>query len=244
LQRNHRFGKLAPVNVQLGRLAVGAVPRVVGTISSAPGLRGFQRGAEAPCDLVEVRLDLIGPAVDDWLAKSKAIEAQGRPVIFTLRLAAEGGAWRRPDEERAGYFTMALENLAAIDVELQSRLLPKLARLAKDYRKVLIVSVHDFVKTPSRTALEDVIMEASRQASIVKIATMINKPADINTLGGLLEQDWGVPLCVLGMGSAALKTRTSFPKQGSCLTYGYLDEPVAPGQPSAVELNRQVRESG
>jgi len=50
------------------------------------------------------------------------------------------------------------------------------------------------------------------------------------------------PLCVIGMGNAWKQTRVSFPKLGSCLTYGYLDQPTAPGQVSAAELVRQLRE--
>ncbi len=228
------------MNVRLGDLEIGTDPRVVGTISSLPALIGFRRTPEPLCDIAEVRLDQMLRA-DDWLGRSKAIEAQGLPVIFTLRLAAEGGGWRRPDEERAGHYTLALEHLAAIDVELQSKLLPKLAHLARANRKALIASLHDFTKTPARGALQDRILEASRQASIVKIATMITKPDDIATLRGLLEEDWGVPLCVLGMGPQALPTRTLFPRQGSCLTYGYLDAPAAPSQPAAAELCRQLR---
>lgn len=229
------------MNVRLGNLDIGGPPRVVGTVSAAPALRQCAVAAGAACDIVEVRLDQIGPQTEDWLSRAKAIEAHGLPVIFTLRLAAEGGAWRRPDEERAGYYAMALENFAAIDVELHSRLLPRLVAEARHHRKPLIGSYHDFTKTPSRSALESIIMEASRQVSIVKLATMITKPADVATLGELLEEDWGLPLCVLGMGPEAATTRVQFARQGSCLTYGYLDAPAAPGQPAAAELLRQVR---
>ena len=143
---------------------------------------------------------------------------------------------KRPDAERAGYFTTALENLAAIDIELQSRSLPKIAMLAKKLKKTVIVSTHDFVKTPSASSLRDLILEATPHASIVKISAMTKTPADIATLRGLLEQDWGVPLAVMGMGELGLASRVEFAKLGSALNYGWLDEPMAPGQPSASEL--------
>ena len=53
------------------------------------------------------------------------------------------------------------------------------------------------------------------------------------SLKQLLAKDWGLPLCVIGMGTLGTPTRTDFPRLGSCLTYGYLDTPVAPGQLSA-----------
>ena len=43
------------------------------------------------------------------------------------------------------------------------------------------------------------------------------------------------------MGEAWKQTRVLFPKLGSCLTYGFLDKPTAPGQMSAEELLRQLR---
>jgi 3-dehydroquinate dehydratase len=42
------------------------------------------------------------------------------------------------------------------------------------------------------------------------------------------------------MGQAWSETRVEFATLGSCLTYGYLDKPTAPGQMSATELLRRV----
>jgi 3-dehydroquinate dehydratase-1 len=226
---------------QFGRLTIGDIPRVVGTISQAATLLSVAQGGAVPCDVVEVRLDNIGIGyVPEWMAKCKAIEARGWPVIFTLRLAVEGGTWRRPDETRINFFTTALEHLSAVDVELQSPLVPKLAGLARAKKKALIVSYHDFVKTPPLRSLQDRVTEAGRYASVVKITTMVTKPDDVVTLRRLLEQDWRVPLCVMGMGATGMVTRTLFPTLGSCLTYGYLDAAAAPGQLAAAELVQQL----
>ena len=228
--------------VQLGPLALPP-PRVVGTIADAATLAAYRSKPVTGCDVVEVRLDQLGLETEHWLEQSKTIEAGGKPVIFTLRLAAEGGNWRRPDAERAGYYRTALEHLAAIDVELQSVLVPKLAPLAREQRKTLIVSAHDFTKTPSLHALRDTVFEGSRYGHVVKIATMITGPGDMEILRQLLADDWGVPLCVLGMGPTSESTRTEFPRLGSVLTYGYLDRPTAPGQPRAADLMERLGEA-
>jgi 3-dehydroquinate dehydratase-1 len=222
--------------VRFGSLSVGPVPRVVGTITMPETLATAGAGGDRPCDIVEIRLDKLGGNAPEWLMKAKAIEARGFPVLCTVRLAAEGGDWRRPDEERTGLFAMALEHLSAVDVEFQSRLLAKVANMARAARKPLIVSAHDFVKTPPLRALQNLVLEAGRYASVVKVTTMITRPADVRTLRELLEQDCGVPLCVMGMGPAGTETRTLFPTLGSCLTYGYLDASAAPGQVAASEL--------
>jgi 3-dehydroquinate dehydratase-1 len=223
-------------SVRFGALTIGVVPRVVGTISLPETLVSFGADGARPCDIVEVRLDKLGGNAPEWLTKAKAIEARGFPVLCTVRLAAEGGEWRRPDEERIGLYAMALEHLAAIDVEFQSRLLPKISKMAKAAGKPIIVSAHDFVKTPPLRSLQNLVLEAARYASVVKVTTMITRPADVATLRELLKQDCGVPLCVMGMGPAGTETRTLFPTLGSCLTYGFLDAAAAPGQVAAAEL--------
>lgn len=217
-------------------------PQVVGTITQAATLNDFRVTDPRSCDIVEMRLDKIGFSATDWITKGKAVELQGVPVIFTLRLAAEGGEWRRPDEERSGYFALALENFAAIDVEWQSRLVKKLSRDARKAGKALIVSAHDFVKTPPLSSLQNLVMEAAQYATIIKITTMITRPADVATLRELLKGEWPVPLCVMGMGEQGTETRVLFPTLGSCLTYGYLDESAAPGQIAAPELVHRLGE--
>ncbi|MCS7048867.1 MAG: type I 3-dehydroquinate dehydratase [Verrucomicrobiae bacterium] len=217
-------------------------PCVVGTISRAVTLAKFHMPPEPVCHAVEVRLDKMLADASDWVVQTKAIEAQGLPVIVTVRLASEGGEWRRPDAERWGYFATALEHVAAVDVELQSRLVSQVAASARRLDKTVIVSAHDFVKTPSASALRDLILEALPHATIVKIATLTKTPQDIAVLRELVQQDWGRPLAVMGMGPLAAQSRRELLQAGSALAYGWLDSPAAPGQPSAAELMQIVSE--
>lgn len=211
-------------------------PCVVGTISCARTLAQFRVPAEPVCHAVEVRLDKMQDEEIDWVIQAKAIEAQGLPVIVTVRLASEGGEWRWPDADRLGYFLTALEHVAAVDVELQSWLVPRVAAAARRLDKTLIVSVHDMVKTPSPSALRNLILEALPHATIIKIATCTKTAQDIAVLRELLQQDWGRPLAVMGMGRLAAESRRELMRAGSALAYGWLDVPAAPGQPSAAEL--------
>jgi 3-dehydroquinate dehydratase-1 len=162
-------------------------------------------------------------------------------VILTVRLAAEGGRWQLADEERASLFAAGLGNLSAIDVELRSPLLPKLARDARAQGTTIIVSHHDFDRTPDYETLSAIVTRAATHRGVVKIATMIQREEDVATLRQLLARKWPVPLCVIGMGARGAATRVEFAKLGSCLTYGYLDAPSAPGQPSAAELVALMR---
>jgi 3-dehydroquinate dehydratase-1 len=227
-------------NARLGDLRVGEIPCVVGTISSLELLNSFAASGVNVCDIVEIRADEIGTQAA-WLAAGKEIEALGMPVIFTARLHKEGGKWVRQDKLRMPLFEDALKHLSAVDVELQSKLMPAVCKLAKSLKKSTVVSFHDFNKTPGLDRLKAIASKSAEHASVVKISTMAKTNRDILTLQKLLECDFGVPLCVIGMGPAATRTRITFPTMGSCLTYGYLDVPSAPGQLSARTLNEQLR---
>ncbi|HMP84159.1 MAG TPA: type I 3-dehydroquinate dehydratase, partial [Verrucomicrobiota bacterium] len=117
------------------------------------------------------------------------------------------------------------------------------AALAKRQRKCCIVSFHDFKKTPSLAKLKRVASEAQRIGSVIKIVTMANTEADVETLRRLLACKWRKPICVMGMGPLGRVTRVEFPFLGSFLTYGYLDKPAAPGQLSAAQINKSLSRS-
>ena len=234
---------MARAQTRFGHLVVGLAPQVVGTVSQADALARLGKGMDRACDIVEVRLDLIGTEPTQWLESAKAIESQGIPVIATIRLANEGGQWTQPDAARLPLFETALEHLSAVDIELSSPLLQYISAAATRRRRALIVSHHDFVRTPSATELLEAVRKAVGYAAVVKIATFTKSEQDLDTLRSLLAEDCARPLCVLGMGPLGPQSRAEFPKLGSCLTYGYLDAPVAPGQVSAQDLMKQLHRS-
>jgi 3-dehydroquinate dehydratase I len=226
--------------VKFGNLTVGDIPRVVGTIASFDSLRRFANSSERPCDIAEIRLDEIG--VDTkWMPQAQRIEESGMPVILTLRSVMEGGKSKLSNDERLAILHEALDLVSAVDVELKSGLSGSLRPLTRKKGKSLIVSFHDFERTPASSELEGIIRDAAKEASVAKVSAMARTAADIDLLKGLLTQDWGVPLCVIGMGNLGASTRTDFPRLGSCLTYGFLDAPVAPGQLSAQALVDHLR---
>ena len=218
------------------KLSLEAGSLVVGVLSSLDG--DFPLAG----DVVEVRLDKTSQP-PDWLERCKAIEARGKPVLLTIRLRSEGGEWPEDDERRLNLYEEGLAALAAVDVELASAICAVVAKQAEKLGKICLVSHHDFEKTPSLADLESIVERAQENGAIAKIATMIRSEADMEILCALLGKKGKRPLCVIGMGEAWKQTRVSFPKLGSCLTYGYLDKPAAPGQISAAELVRQLRKT-
>jgi len=181
--------------------------------------------------MAEIRLDHLGPQ-SDWMPHCRAIESGGTPVILTLRAAYEGGKWSGREGDRLKVLENALPEISAVDVELKSGLAPKL----KGRGPQVIVSYHDFSGTPAIEVLKQKLSEAFQQGDIAKISTMINSGEDIGVLEQLLSQKYPGPLCVIGMGQLGVRTRTEFPRRGSCLTYGYFESPAAPGQRPASTL--------
>jgi 3-dehydroquinate dehydratase-1 len=68
----------------------------------------------------------------------------------------------------------------------------------------------------------------------------VNTQEDLANFRSLLQEKWSLPVCLIGMGILGRETRLTFPREGSCFTYGYLDTAGAPGQYSAAELMRHL----
>jgi 3-dehydroquinate dehydratase-1 len=232
---------MIPTQTRFGNTMLGAGPRVVGTVSQADTLAQLAANANRDCDIVEIRLDLIGADTPHWVEHARAIEARGLPVIVTIRIAEEGGRWNQPDEARLSLFETALRELTAVDVELRSPILKEVSTLATQHQRSLIVSYHDFTKTPPIDELKKVMAAAAEFGSVVKIVTFTKTDEDVSVLRTLLHEKRSAALCVMGMGPLGPQTRVKFPKFGSCLAYGYLDAPIAPNQVSARELLQLLR---
>ena len=221
--------------LRIEELELGALPRVVGTISSRECLESFEALFRDRCDIAEVRLDEVGEFAT-WATMCKNIQSCGVPVMLTLRTKQEGGKCQKNDLERLDVLREAAGSISIFDIEYRTGLAAKAKDIASSLGIKLLVSFHDFNKTPSIQELKNIITQSEGHADIIKISTMINSDEDIATLQAVLTKGSKVPLCIIGMGSKGTSTRVTFPSLGSVLTYGYLDYPSAPGQLSARTL--------
>jgi len=223
-------------------------PTIIGTVSTRAELDRFPERENVPCDMLEARLDLIGWQEDGWLAACQAVESAGTPVLLTLRLAAEGGKWEDRDTHRAQHLFEAVDALSAIDVEHQSELAAILVERAAAQGKTVVLSYHDFERTPDDDTIRRLIGEMAATAStgpgdgnvIAKLALMANSQDDVERLAALLAEEHPAPLCLIAMGDDWADTRVDFPAAGSALTYAYLDTPSAPGQLSCGEVRERL----
>ena len=228
-------------NYLAGLPAFGKRPLLVGVLSSYGGATAALKWKSRPCDLVEWRLDLTGQKSGLWLERCFALEQAGWPVLLTIRSSAEGGHWFGEEPERLALYRRGLEVVRAVDVEINSRLLPAVVAAAHAQQKSVIGSFHDFAVTPPRAELEEIIQLGWKSgADIVKLAVKLNRPDDLALLLDLLRTATPQrPLCVIGMGDPA--ARLALARAGSGLAYGYLDHPTATGQIPCAELAAQLR---
>lgn len=226
-------------------LTLGGVPRIVGVATSMKTVGWFVDQDAPPCDMLEMRLDrMLAESETGWLESVQAVEARGVPVIGTLRLAVEGGAWTDPDEDRWPLLAEALAVCSCVDVECRSPLLSRAVAVGQRHGTVLIASHHDFERTPEVKELQGVAdrLKEFDGGVVLKIAAQVNGAQDVDMLRHFLTAYEGThPLCLIGMGEAGVDTRVDFPRLGSCLTYGHLDKSTAPGQLSCQELKVKCR---
>ncbi len=228
--------------LKIGNISIGKTPRVVGCLSTLKDASTVAKMARPDCDIIEMRLDRIGPYRAGWMDNARRIEKAKIPVILTLRWSREGGLWTQPERERESILAGALETLSCVDIELASSLSASLTQKAHELGKCVIVSFHDFRGTPPLKALRDTVKRINDMpCAIPKIATIVSSDTDIFTLRHLLEAENERPLCVIGMGPLGSKTRLLFPSLGSCLAYGYLDIPAAPGQLRAAAIKWHLK---
>jgi len=230
--------------IPFGGIAVGRVPRVVGSVTQMETLPVLvAKRCPVETDLVELRLDRLG-AHSEWIASAQSLEGEGIPVIATVRHRDEGGDWHGNEDERLSLYRTAMDCVSAVDVELNCAIAGEVIAAARARGKAVMVSYHDFQQTPSAAELDGIVGTGTAWGEVVvKVAVWVEDGAAVERLRGVLQRAWPVPVCLLGMGAQGEETRVSFALDGSCLTYGYLDAPAAPGQLHGHELVRRLREA-
>ena len=213
-------------------------PMVVGTVSNCDTLNQPIDLFSSSCDIVELRSDLLPVDKKSLFEFCNLLEGNGIRTIFTPRLTTEGGCWETDDEERLVVYKEAMQFTSIVDIELSSKHISNLVSTVNSNEKSIILSYHNFERTPCLTDLKKIIRKMEvYEPTIGKIATRLHSHQDVLTLCDLLRDESSIRKCVLGMGPLGVKTRVLYPLLGSCLTYGFLDQSVAPGQIKASKLS-------
>jgi 3-dehydroquinate dehydratase I len=223
--------------VRIGHVDLGQGPGIVAAIGADP-IQTASKARSMGAHILEVRIDLLGIKDENELAHllDKLHEQVGLPIIATNRCQKEGGRWDGSEEARVELLTSALTRVDAVDVELFAPLRDRVVDAARSLNRVLIISSHDFKATPPASVMVATLQQAmAAGADIAKLAVTPNSTAD--TLALLtVTQEADFPVSTIAMGKLGSHTRVVAPIYGSVLTYGAVEDAVAPGQLRIDEL--------
>lgn len=208
---------------------------------------------DLPLDLVEWRVDFYENSSD--IDKINTVLQEIRkilkhiPIIFTFRSLKEGG---EKEVTREYYIKLNKEIIRTklidiVDIELfnDKQHIEDIVLTAEENGVAVILSSHDFEKTPSKDEMLDRFQRAvSLGAHIFKLAVMPNSTEDvINLLDAtrIMKEGYSnIPIITMAMGKRGLISRISGEIFGSDITFGAGKEVSAPGQISVEELRHII----
>ena len=227
--------------LRIGSVELGVRPCVAVPFADRTTRAEVLALARRGLDVAELRVDHFA-RFDPAHVLAQLDVFAGVPVLATIRSAAEGGGWQRPEAERLALFRALIPRVDAVDVELASEIARDVVGAARGAGKLAITSFHDFAKTPGDGALADVVaLGRALGADVVKIATAVAGPGDVRSLARLLVSTEDIGLIAIGMGDRAVATRLLFPALGSLLTYAHAGAATAPGQIPLDEMPSLLR---
>ncbi len=211
--------------------------------------QSLEAAARVPHDVVELRMDSLETAQSKGMVrKALSLAREVLPqvnLLYTFRTAEEGGK-QEISEDR--YFTMLGEAVEsgladAVDIEFfkDCEKIGRLIAAAKRRKVFVILSSHDFQKTPPREEIVNrLITMRDLGADAAKLACMPGNEEDVFTLmGATAEVKRRFPdqlLITMAMGEMGTLSRIGGETDGSCLTFGCAEKASAPGQMNAGEL--------
>lgn len=213
-------------------------------------------------ELLELNPDVLEWRVDffknlDYQDESELVESMKElsnltkdiPLIFTCRHIAEGGNKEISQEDRIKIIERALEtNLAdIIDVEMfnDKKFLEEIKTLVKKYNKYLILSHHNFEKTPDEEFILDKIIEGEKLgADITKLAVMANSYGDVlklfNATYKARTSKVKIPIVTMSMGEYGKITRVFGGYFGVDMSFAVGKGVSAPGQMPVENVRKML----
>ena len=189
---------------------------------------------------VEVRLDFL--KTKDVPEALESIKKDLKKVVCTLRPKNEGGKFTGSEKERIAILKLIAEyNPFLLDVEFNTLNKNKeLSKYLKSTKTKLLVSWHDFKKTPKSSELKNKIKKMSKFSNNVKIVSTAKSVDDATRMLELYNKTGKNNLISFAMGEAGKISRILCLYLGSPYTYVSLGKAVAPGQFSVDEVNKII----
>ncbi|MFU8653015.1 type I 3-dehydroquinate dehydratase [Methanotorris formicicus] len=207
------------------------IPIVDNNIGTA--LKNAKKALEV-ADIVEFRVDML-KEVDE-----SVIEEMAKfPCIITVRAYWEGGFWKKSNDERIKLIKKAIEcNAKFVDIELREEKNKELVKFRDEIgsKTKIIISYHDFEKTPSYEELIKIVEDGLKIGDITKFAVMARGKEDVLKVLNVINKYEG-EIIGIAMGEEGKLTRILGVHFGSILTFASMEgKASAPGQIDVKKL--------
>ena len=189
---------------------------------------------------VEVRFDFL--KIEQIPETLEIIKKDLNKVVCTLRPKNEGGRFAGNEKERIAILKLIAEYTPfLLDVEFNTlKKNTQLRKYLKSTKTKLLVSWHDFKKTPNSVQLKSKINQMSKFSSNVKIVSTAKSTDDSTRMLELYSKKGKMNLISFAMGDFGRISRILCLYLGSPYTYVSLGKAVAPGQFSIDEVNKII----
>ncbi len=189
-------------------------------------------------DYVEVRFDFL--KIEQIPEAIEMIKKDLKKIVCTLRPKTEGGKFSGNEKERIAILKLIAEyNPFLLDVEFNTlKRNSSLVKYLKSTKTKLLVSWHDFKKTPSSAELKKKMNQMIKFSSNVKIVCTAKSTEDSNRMLELYSKKGKSNLISFAMGDLGRISRILCLYLGSPYTYVSLGKAVAPGQFSVDEVKK------
>ena len=187
-------------------------------------------------DFAEIRFDFLKPS--DIPGALELVKRQLQRCVCTLRPKTQGGKFSGSENERKSILKLIAEyNPYLLDVEFETlRKDKKFVKSMKTSKTKILVSWHDFKKTPNLISLKKTLRKMTKLSDFVKIVTMAKTVNDATKILSLYSNISKTKLIAFSMGEEAKFTRILCLHMGSPFTYVSLEKAIAPGQFSLDEV--------
>jgi len=187
---------------------------------------------------VEVRFDFL--KIEQIPETLEIIKNDLNKIVCTLRPKTEGGKFPGNEKERITILKLIAEySPFLLDVEYNTlKKNTSLIKYLESTKTKLLVSWHDFKKTPSTAELKKKLSQMSKFSSNVKIVTTAKSTNDSTRMLELYNKKGKNNLISFAMGDHGRISRILCLYLGSPYTYVSLGKAIAPGQFSVDEIKK------
>ena len=199
-------------------------------------VKSVLKKALSKSDYAEIRFDFLKKS--DIPIVLEDIKENLSRCVCTLRPKSEGGLFVGKEDERKSILRLIAEyNPYLLDVEFNTiQKDKKLATYLKKSKSKLLISWHDFKKTPNESQLRVKFNKMKKFSDVVKIVTVAKSVSDASRLLSLYSVKSKSKTIAFCMGEQGKFSRILCLHLGSPFTYVSLGKAIAPGQFSVDEI--------